>query len=88
MKTVLNVKTDKSLKKEAQKTAKDIADQMEITIDKVLKDHFIGTSDQIVEKIRTAADLGMKMMVTIISAPNRTDLELLDVFHDEVMTQL
>jgi len=74
--------------KEVEELAKPVAKRLEVPIDQVLSDYFIGTSENIVEKLQYIKKLGMKMVVSQINMHKSIISDPLDFFHENVMRQL
>ncbi|MHA2250705.1 MAG: LLM class flavin-dependent oxidoreductase [Candidatus Kariarchaeaceae archaeon] len=74
--------------KEVEELAKPVAKRLDIPIDQVLSDYFIGTSDNIIEKLQHIKNLGLEMVVSQIDVHKSILTDPLDFFHENVMRQL
>ncbi|MHA2171547.1 MAG: LLM class flavin-dependent oxidoreductase [Candidatus Kariarchaeaceae archaeon] len=72
----------------AKKLAKPIAENAKISIDDVLKNYFVGTAENIVEKINTANELGINMFVTVPIVEKSIQEDPMDYFYDNIKKQL
>ncbi|MHA2031213.1 MAG: LLM class flavin-dependent oxidoreductase [Candidatus Kariarchaeaceae archaeon] len=73
---------------EAREIAKPIAERTKTTIDEVLKEHYIGNAQNIVDKVRKVKDMGVNMTVVIPPYPVIKDYQSIEYFHDNVMSQI
>lgn len=83
--TSFNVTTNDE---EAKEIAKPIAERTKTTVDEVLKEHYIGNAENIVDKIRRVMDMGINMTVVIPPYPATKDYQTIEYFHDNIMTQI